>query len=78
MTFERMFSKDVYHARVQRGWKQPYVANILSISLREYQNIEYGPVTPHLKTFLRLVYLFELNIDDYREVLGIHDPVHPC
>jgi DNA-binding XRE family transcriptional regulator len=71
MSFEFLFSSHVFHARTSLGLKQPYVADILGISLREYQNIEYGRVAPQLKTFLKLVYLFDLDIDAYREVLGI-------
>ena len=71
MSFKTVFAKDVYHARDKRGWTQPYVAEILSVSVRTYQNIESAKVTPRLPTFLKLVCLFELNIDDYREALGV-------
>lgn len=71
MSFEYQFSSDVFHARTNLGLKQPFVANALGISLREYQNIEYGRVSHQLKTFLKLVYLFDLDIDAYREVLGV-------
>ena len=71
MSFEFQFSSDVFPARSNLGLKQHFVANVLGISLREYQNIKYGLVAPHLKTFLKLVYLFDLDIDAYREVLGV-------
>ena len=71
MSFEFLFSSHVFHARTSLGLKQPFVADALGISLREYQNIEYGRVAPQLKTFLKLVYLFNLDIDAYREVLGV-------
>lgn len=71
MSFEYQFSSDVFHARTGLGLKQSAVAEMLKISLREYQNIEYGHVVPKLKTFLKLVYFFGLNIDDYREALGV-------
>ena len=71
MSFEYQFSSDVFHAHTNLGLKQLFVANALGISLREYQNIEYGRVSPQLKTFLKLVYLFDLDIDAYREVLGV-------
>ena len=71
MSFEYQFSSDVFRARTNLGLKQAFVADAVAISLREYQNIEYGRVTPHLKTFLKLVYLFDLDIDAYREVLGV-------
>ena len=71
LSFEFLFSSHVFHARTSLGLKQPFVADALGISLREYQNIEYGRVAPQLKTFLKLVYLFNLDIDAYREVLGV-------
>ena len=52
MCFEFIFSGDLYHARKRRGWSQQKVAEMVAISVREYQNIERGRVTPHLKTFL--------------------------
>lgn len=75
MCFEFIFSGDLYHARKKHGWSQQKVAEMIAISVREYQNIERGRVTPHLKTFLRLVFLFDLDIELYREVLAVHVPV---
>ena len=46
MSFECQFSKAIYNARRKLGWTQPYVAELLSISMQTYQNIEYGKVVP--------------------------------
>lgn len=76
MSFEYRFSMDLFNARTARGWTQPYVANCLSISLREYQNIESGRASPHLKTFLRLTFLFDLDVYSYREVLSVDSSIY--
>ena len=69
MSFKLEFSGDLCRARKERGWSQKYVAEAVSISQRGYQNIESGKVMPHVDTFLKLVFLFELDIEKYREVL---------
>ena len=71
MSFKSEFSKDVFHARDDRGWTQQYTADRLSIPKRTYQNIELGKTSPRLATFVKLVLLFKLNIEDYREALGV-------
>ncbi len=75
MSFEYLFSGDLYRARIRKGVNQQWVADAISLSLRQYQNIESGKAIPKLKTFLKLVYLFELDINRYREALDIHVPV---
>lgn len=67
MSFKFQFSGDLYHARTSRKWSQQYVADQVGVSLREYQNIESGKRTPHVETFLRLVFLFELDVWSYEE-----------
>ena len=75
MSFKFLLSGDLLNARRARGWSQPVVANAVSITLREYQNIEGGRCVPTAETFLKLVYLFELDIQPYREAFEIHVPV---
>lgn len=53
MSFEFLFSSHVFHARTSLGLKQPFVADALGISLREYQNIEYGRGRTSAKNFLK-------------------------
>lgn len=77
MSFKFTFSGDLYHVRKANGWSQQYVADQVKVSLREYQNIESGKRLPHVETFLRLVYLFELDIADYREEVMADVPVLP-
>lgn len=77
MSFKFTFSGNLYHIRKANGWSQQYVADQVKVSLREYQNIESGKRLPHVETFLRLVYLFELDIADYREEVMADVPVLP-
>ena len=71
MEFSTLFSKDVVHARDKSGLTQAKVAELVDISVRNYQYIEQGRFIPHGDTLLKLVYLFDLDIDRYREVLGM-------
>ena len=69
MEFSTLFSKDVFHAREKSKLTQAKVAEIVGISVRNYQYIEKGEIIPHGDTLLKLIYLFDLDIDRYREVL---------
>lgn len=75
MSFRFTFSGELYHLRKANGWSQQYVADQINVSLREYQNIESGKRLPHVESFLRLVYLFELDIAKYREEVMANVPV---
>ena len=69
MKFNTSFSKDLYHARKKFGFTQAEVAERVDTSVRNYQYIEKGEIIPHGDTLLKLIYLFDLDIDRYREVL---------
>jgi len=71
MSFRLIFSGDLLRARESRGWTQQFVADLVSITLRQYQNIERGSCIPHTDTFLKLVYVFDLDIQSYREAFPI-------
>ncbi|MCB6899615.1 helix-turn-helix domain-containing protein [bacterium 210917-DFI.7.65] len=75
MSFRVQFSHDVLCARQARNWTQPYVADSISITLRQYQNIESGRCTPRTDTFLKLVYLFGLDIEKYKKGFILHVPL---
>ena len=77
VSFKFQFSGDLRRMRESKGWTQPFVAGLVSITLREYQNIEGGKCVPSVETFLRLVYLFDLDIENYREEFDIYDPLFP-
>ena len=40
--------------RIKKGYTQEYIANELKISLRYYQNIEYGKSIPNVHLGLKL------------------------
>ena len=68
MSFKSHFSHDVFHARTDKfHLTQEEVAGKTGIFVREYQKIEKGEAIPGSEIFLRLVYFFELDIENYRE-----------
>ena len=69
MKFKKQLSADLYHARDNSGFTQAQVAERVGISVRNYQYIEKGEIIPHGDTLLKLIYLFDLDIDHYRESL---------
>ena len=69
MKFNTLFSKDLYHARKKFGFTQAEVAERVDTSVRNYQYIEKGKNIPRGDTLLKLIYLFDLDIDRYRETL---------
>lgn len=76
MTLKFLFSHDIYHARTELKLTQQYVSNELGISLREYQKIEKGETLPRAELFLRIIFYFELDIENYREEVLAHVPVY--
>ena len=71
MKFKKQLSGDLYHARDNSGFTQAEVAERVDTSVRNYQHIEKGETIPRGDTLLKLIYLFDLDIDRYREVLGM-------
>ena len=61
--------------RIDHDLTQQQVADAVWISLREYQKIEKGELLPGSKIFLRLIYFFELNFEDYREDITEEYPI---
>lgn len=75
MSFNLAFSKDIFEARNRCNFTQQQVAEQVGLSLRQYQNVEAGRAIPKTETFLKLVYLFGLDVNNYREVIKIDDSV---
>ena len=71
MTFSEKFSKDVYDGRQRMGLTQSQIAEKLNISLRHYQNIEYGKKKPSAELMLKLFLELHLNMEDYRDLFGL-------
>lgn len=75
--FRLRLSGDLVNARYAKGYNQMYVAEIADLSVREYQRIEKGLRVPGAEPFLRLVYLLDLDVESYREVVMRDVPVPP-
>lgn len=71
MKFKKKLSADLYHARDNSGFTQAKVAEMVDTSVRNYQHIEKGETIPRGDTLLKLIYLFDLDINCYRESLEI-------
>lgn len=70
MSFKMHFGHDIYHLRTDSlKLTQQQVADAIPISLREYQKIEKGELSPGSEIFLRLVFFFNIDIQKYREDL---------
>lgn len=68
MTFRMHFGSDLYHIRTEtRKLTQQQVADAAFISLREYQKIEKGELSPGSEIFLRLVFFLDVDIENYRQ-----------
>ena len=74
MSLKLRLSGDILNARKSLGWTQPKAAGMVRISLREYQNIEGGKCMPITEVFLRLTFIYELDIEEYRKEIGIDIP----
>lgn len=74
MTLKGKLSGDMVKARKARGWTQMEAAEMLDVSTREYQNIESGRCEPGTKRFLRIVYMYDLEITEYIRELDIEIP----
>lgn len=75
--FRFRLSGDLVNARYAKGYTQMYVAEVANLSPREYQRIEKGTISPGAEPFLRLVYLLDLDVESYREVVMRDVPVPP-
>ena len=68
MMLKSKLSRDVYIARSKMpGLTQEKAAEALGICVREYQKIEKGVLLPGTEIFLKLLFFFVLDIEDYRE-----------
>lgn len=69
MSFKMHFGHDIYHLRTDSLKLTQQVADAIPISLREYQKIEKGELSPGSEIFLRLVFFFDIDIQKYRDDL---------
>lgn len=75
MPINSKFSTEVYHARDSFGYTQREVAEAVSVSVRWYQRVEKGEKLPGSVVMLRLILLFHLDVEKFREEVGLLVPL---
>jgi len=71
MSINFKFSAMVYEARVAHGLTQEEAAEAISITLRWYQRIESGERLPSTKVFLKIIFLFDLDISELKYEINL-------
>ena len=71
MSLEGTFASQIYNARTKRSLTQNEVAEAVQISVRWYQELEKGTRLPGAVVMLRLILFFGLNVEVFREEVGI-------
>lgn len=74
-SFAYRFSSDIRHAREGLNLTQSAVAESIGIDHRTYIRYENGTRIPRADIFLRLVFLFGLNINQYEEGVTTGDTI---
>ena len=75
--FNSHFGGDLVNARLKKGFSQAAAAEAAGISVREYQRIEKGTSQIKVEPFLRLIFFFDLEIENYRKVVFPDETVSP-
>lgn len=75
MSMKLKFSGDVFKARKEHGWTQEQIAEAISVCKHTYQDIENGKRLLHTDNFLKLIRLFDLDANDYKEYFDIDTSV---
>lgn len=75
MKFKSKFSSAALKARKELGYTQSEVAEAISISVRWYQKIESGSKLPGTLTALRIIIFLHLDVEEFREELGVVVPI---
>lgn len=76
MSLKSAFSTQILHARSERRLTQAQVAEAVCISVRWYQKIEKGIALPSSEILLRLILFLQLDVEVFREEVGLRVPVH--
>ncbi|MBQ8388798.1 MAG: helix-turn-helix transcriptional regulator [Clostridia bacterium] len=75
MKLKSKFSSALLKARLHLGYTQSEVAEAVSITVRWYQRIESGRKLPGTLTMLRLILFLNLNVEEFREEVGLVEPL---
>lgn len=69
------FSGKIVKARLEQGYTQREVADAISVTVRWYQRVEKGERFPGAVVLLRLILFLHLDVEDFREEVGLVDPI---
>ncbi len=75
MKIEAKFANAVYFARTKQKYTQSEVAEAVSVTVRWYQKVEAGEKLPGAMTMLRLLLFLHIDIEEFREEVGLLVPV---
>ena len=75
MPINSKFSTEVYHARDAMGYTQRQGAEAVSVSVRWYQRVEKGEKLPGSLVMLRLILFLKLDVETFREEVGLLVPI---
>lgn len=64
------FNKRLRHMRIVRNFTQPYVADSIGTTLRNYQKYEQGKARPPYETLVKLATILNVSTD---YLLGLTD-----
>ena len=76
MSVKQRFASAVFHAREKMGITQEKAAEALRISVRWYQQIEYGRVLPSAELTLKIIAVYGINGECLREYESVGVQVH--
>lgn len=76
MSVKQRFASAVFHAREKMGITQEKAAEALMISVRWYQEIEYGHVLPSAELTLKIVAFYGINGECLREHESVNVQIH--
>lgn len=72
MSVKFNFSSNLYHERIKCKYSQEQIAEAVKISKRWYQKIEKGEKLPDTSVFLRLIKIFDMNINDFINEIDVN------
>lgn len=75
MKLKSKFASAVLKSRKELGYTQREVAEAVSVTVHWYQKVETGTKLPGSLTLLRLILFLRLDVEDFREEVGLVVPV---
>ena len=74
MRYEILKYERIRNLRIDKGWTQEYVANILNIKQNSYSQYELGERNIPIEAFIKLSRLYETSIDYLVGETNIKEP----